>query len=190
MSTEQELDNLFPEGYVGLRAGLREHITGGRFQGYDLGIYVHLHFFASWRTGICFTNAVAIGNELDIPVRSVNNSLARLKERGYINFRKGDGRHGSYPIYIHKHRPTVGALKGYELNAFASNNKETVLYISPDGHGVEAAWKKRGDGADEALMRHGDGVLVARIEEDNTIRREDGKDEKKEKRSLGTAGAK
>ncbi len=114
---------LFPEGYTGLRFGIGEHINDRRFVGYDFGIYCYLHIRARWATGICYTNAVAIAGELTIPLTSVQESLQRMRERKYINYSKGDGSRGLYTVLIHKARPTVGVLYGYELDAFSGSDR-------------------------------------------------------------------
>lgn len=159
------VEQLAPDGFIMIRSGIREHIDGGRFLGFDLGVYLYLHAISSWKTGIAYTCAKAIGEKLEVPARSVNNSLYRMRERGYINYPKGDGSRGLYCVYIHKARPTVGALRGYELDAFWDNDFQEILYRKADGGCAVAAWKPRCEGAEVALMRRGDGVLVARIQD-------------------------
>ncbi|GEM_PF-6036888 len=160
---DEDDDPLFPDGYVGLRNGLLEHINAGCFIGYDLSVYVYLHYIAKWQTGIAYTCASAIGEHQKIPTTSVNNSLHRLRERGYINYPKGKGKHGLYLIAINKAVPTAGVLTGYRLDAFSDNNLESFTYTSPNGDRAEAVLKRCGDRAETVLMRCGDGVLTVRI---------------------------
>jgi hypothetical protein len=55
---KEELEQLAPDGFVMIRNGIREHIEGGRLAGYALGVYFYLHLTCTWKTGICYTNAV------------------------------------------------------------------------------------------------------------------------------------
>lgn len=156
---------LFPEGYTGLRFGIGEHINDRRFVGYDFGIYCYLHIRARWATGICYTNAVAIAGELTIPLTSVQESLQRMRERKYINYSKGDGSRGLYTVLIHKARPTVGVLYGYELDAFTDNTFQTVTYYRPNTAPTVAVWKPGADRAETVLMKCGDRALTVRTQD-------------------------
>jgi hypothetical protein len=110
-----------------IRNGIREHIIGGRFNGVDLGVYLFLHIFAKSSCGLCYTNAVAIGHQLKTPTTTIKGSLQRLRVMHYINYPAGDGHRRSYLIAINKYKPTNGVLRGYQLDAFASNDLERSL---------------------------------------------------------------
>jgi hypothetical protein len=159
------IDTLFPDGFTGIRSGLKEHILGGRFVGCDLGVYAYLLISANWQTGIAYTCASAIGKHLEIPTTSINNSLYRMRERGFINYPKGDGSRGLYAVYIHKARPTVGVLRGYKLDAFAHIPLERIHYRQPDGGTTVAVWKPCAEGAEVRLMSCGSRALVVRIQD-------------------------
>jgi hypothetical protein len=58
----------------------------------------------------------------------VQKCLRRLRNDGYINYRKGNGQRGCYSILIHKYQPTVGALCGMRLNAFAIGSLDKPIY--------------------------------------------------------------
>ncbi|MFZ0685621.1 MAG: hypothetical protein WAM89_08745 [Terriglobales bacterium] len=149
-----------------IRSGLRDHVTNGRFTAIDLGVYMYLHMIAKWGTGIAYTNAVAIGNVLDTPTTTINGSLARLRERGYIQYPKGDGKRGSYFIYIMKYRPTVGMLKGWELSDFNAVDLSEVIYSNPNGQRVLTMWKPCAGRAEHVLMTCAGRVLTVRIQEE------------------------
>lgn len=127
-STFNSEEWLNPQGFIGIRNGIREHIDSGCFSATDLGVYFYLQAHVNWATGICYTNAVTMALKLDeTPVRSVQRSFAKLRERGYINYpEKYHG--GSYPVLINKFRPTNGLLLGAELDAFKSKDFEQVIY--------------------------------------------------------------
>ena len=145
-------DYLAPDGFIMIRNGLREHIAGGRFNTVDLAVYLFLHAFARSSCGLCYTNAVAIGNQLDTPIATIKGSLHRLRETHYVNYPTGNGKRGSYLIAIHKHRPTHGVLTGYELDAFANSELDRFTYINPAGDSLDAVLKPSADRPETVLM--------------------------------------
>lgn len=126
--------NLNPEGFTAIRNGIREHVKQGKFQLNDLGLYLYLHLECDWRTGVYHGTAEGIAYGLgDLSLkREVQDSLSRLRREGYINYRKGNGQRGGYDILIHKFRPTVGKLFGFELNAWKNEDKCKPAY-EPSG---------------------------------------------------------
>ena len=80
------MDNFTP-----LRNGILEHLRDGKMCPFDLGVYVLLHLRADWETGIYHGCALALAYQFgDSTLRKhITNSLARLRSRGYINYRKG-----------------------------------------------------------------------------------------------------
>jgi hypothetical protein len=109
------------DNFTTIRNGIREHIKGGKLNPFDLGIYLFLHLWADWSTGIYYGCALSIafmfGGDFGLKGH-IQQSLRRLRKRHYINYRKGDGARGAYPILIHKYEPTVGKLLGTRLNAW------------------------------------------------------------------------
>jgi hypothetical protein len=163
--TEDSLDQLAPDGFIMVRAGIREHVANRQFTAIDLGVYMYLHMIAKWSCGIAYTNAVAIGNVLDTPTTTINGSLARLRERGYIQYPRGTGHRGSYFIYIMKYRPTVDVLRGWELSDFNAADLSQVIYAKPNGQRVLTVWKPCAQRADHVLMTCAGRVLAVRIQE-------------------------
>jgi hypothetical protein len=104
-----------------IRNGLLDHIRAGKLCPGDLGAYTFLHLTADWSTGVCYTCAAGIAAQFgDRDLKeSIQKSLRRLRSKGYINYRRGDGQRGCYAISIHKYEPTVGGLCGTRLNAFS-----------------------------------------------------------------------
>jgi hypothetical protein len=60
----------------------------------------------------------------------INNCLIRLRERQCINYRKGDGRRGAYPILVHKHYVTVGGLSGHGLNVYRQQQAQQAAKVT------------------------------------------------------------
>ena len=133
-------------GFIRLRQGIFEHIASGKMTPIDFAVYVTLLKWANWRTGICMTNSISLasnwGNwsstvdrksdgEETMPntkERSIQNSLLRLRKRGFINYPTGDGTRGSYPVLIDKFEPTLGMLVGWSLDAAATTDLENPVY--------------------------------------------------------------
>jgi hypothetical protein len=108
------------DNFTPLRNGLVDHIQQGKLCPFDLGIYTFLHLHADWATGVYHGCALAIAHGFSDPSlkHHINKSLIRLRERQYINYQKGCGRRGGYPILINKYSPRVGELCGTRLNAW------------------------------------------------------------------------
>ena len=122
-------------GFSPIRRGLIEHIREGKFCPSDLGIYTFLQLTADWATGVCYTCAAGIASQFGDPglKELVQKALRRLRQNGYINYQRGHGQRGLYPILINKYEPTVGALCGMRLNAFADNSLDDPVYESKNG---------------------------------------------------------
>jgi hypothetical protein len=122
-------------GFSPIRRGLIEHIREGKFCPSDLGIYTFLQLTADWATGVCYTCAAGIASQFGDPglKELVQKALRRLRENGYINYQRGHGQRGLYPILINKYEPTVGALCGKRLNAFAENSLDKPVYEAKNG---------------------------------------------------------
>src|SRR5881394_3813023 len=86
------------DNFTTIRNGIREHIKAGKLNPFDLGVYVFLHLWADWATGVCHGCALSIAFMFgDSRLKNhIQQSLRRLRERGYINYRKGDGARGAY----------------------------------------------------------------------------------------------
>ena len=147
------MDNFTP-----IRNGLNDHIKAGRISPFDLGIYLFLHMHADWATGIYTGCALTIAYAFqDLTLKEhIQKALRRLRERQYINYRKGDGTRGGYSILINKYEPRVGELCGTRLNAWKHGE-----LIQPEYE----LWN--GGGTVMALPRHGEDSVMAPIQEDN-----------------------
>lgn len=142
---------LSESGFIRLRVGIFEHAASGKMTPYDFAIYLTLHKWANWRSGICTTTAASLasnwgdwgsvaesGSDTEEQTtnrkrRTIQNCLHRLRERGYINYRTGDGKRGAYPILINKYEPSLGALVGWSLDLAATTDLDNPVYryVSP-----------------------------------------------------------
>jgi hypothetical protein len=127
------MDNFTP-----IRNGLREHIQEGKIPPFDLGVYTAIHLLANWSTGICQACALSIAFFFGSPSwkTRIQKSLRRLRDRGYIQYPKGGGMRGAYPILIHKYEVTVGERKGTRLNAWKHGDLVKPEYESWNGGGT------------------------------------------------------
>ncbi len=142
-------------GFSPIRRGLIEHIREGRFCPSDLGIYTFLLLTADWATGVCYSCAAGIASQFGDPglKELVQKALRRLRQNGYINYQRGHGQRGSYPILINKYEPTVGALCGTRLNAFAENGLDKPVYEP-----------KNGEATAEPRSSHGGDTVAGTVE--------------------------
>lgn len=116
--------------------GLREHIRNGEMTPQDLGIYVLLHLWVGYDTGICrtcgpdivrlFGGRRAFGaNKTETAAReSAMRSMERLRERHFINYRCDDCS-VLHPVLIHKYLVRTGANQGRYLDAFHPTSVQT-----------------------------------------------------------------
>src|SRR5438128_198506 len=91
--------------FTKIRNGLKDHIEAAQFTPVDLGVYLFLHLYAQWDSCICWTSAAGIASTFDhdkikVAVRQVQDSLHRLRSRGYIDYPKGNGHRGGYPVLL------------------------------------------------------------------------------------------
>jgi len=118
-------------------------------------------------------------------VKTVQKSLQRLRDRfGFINYPKGVGSLGSYPILINKYIIRDGPLKWFRLDAFGTTDLSEQMYenlvmkateYGRSSDGGETV-KRRivdaslgGDGGETDRRRVGDGGATVRWTEARPI---------------------
>jgi len=123
------------KNFTPIRNGLLDHLERGRFSPFDLGVYMFLHLHADWATGIYRGCAlgIAFGFGDSSLKHHIQKALRRLRDRGYINYKKGDGTRGNYSILIDKYEPRVGELLGTRLDAWKSGDLAEAEYESKNG---------------------------------------------------------
>jgi hypothetical protein len=126
------------DGFTQIRNGLLDHALAGKLSPFDFGLYVFLIMRADFKTGIYHGCAMTIAYQFgDSGLKHhINKALIRLRNHGYINYQKGDGRRGGYPILIHKYQVTVGELSGQRLNAWKQGDLMRPAYEPRNGHGT------------------------------------------------------
>ena len=118
------------QGYVPLRRGLLEHLDRGRLGSFDVGIYIRILLQADYRTGLWWgsANKLRAQGPADPSLRGVQRSLEHLERITFIRRFRLRGKHGNYPVLIHKFLVTDGALKGMRLNAERSADWRHPVY--------------------------------------------------------------
>ncbi len=155
------------DNFTAIRNGLLDHIRAGKLCPFDLGVYVFMHLQAEWSTGIYYGCAFGIAHGFNDPnlKEHIQKALRRLRDRQYINYPKGDGKRGSYPILIHKYQVTVGELSGKRLNAWKHGELCQPEYEQQNGRGTVAE-----------QSRNSGGTVAAPIQDFKTV--QDVQDEK------------
>jgi hypothetical protein len=166
------MSDLFPDGFTAIRPGLKDHIEGGMFSDRELGIYTFLHLYMRWDSGVIWTCASGIKNTMknkEVKLRTVQNSLKRMREKEYIDYPKGNGSGGLYPVLILKATVTAGVLKGSRVISFYDEEKQYVLYDISDAEDADAVRTLcgllYGPLMEQVRSRWGAGAVVVRIQD-------------------------
>ncbi len=140
------------DGFAKIRNGLLDHALAGKLAPFDFGLYVFLIMRADFATGVYQGCALTIAYQFGDPSHKehVQKALRRLRDKKYINYPKGDGSRGGYPILINKFEPTVGELSGLRLNAWKHGELCKPEYEAQNGGDTvgdtveERSWHGRG----------------------------------------------
>ena len=166
---------MISSGFTAIRIGIKEHIEAGQFSDRELGVYVFLHLYANWQCGVCWTTAAGIKNTMkhkDVKLRTVQNSLNRLRKKEYIDYPKGKGAQWIYPVLMVKAQCTDGVLKGCRTICFYDADKEYVLYDLTEAADADHVRKVccllYGPLMEEVRSRWGEGAVVVRIQDVKT----------------------
>jgi hypothetical protein len=132
--------------FTQIRNGILEHFQRGDLGPFDAGVYLLLHLRADWATGIYNGCALGIACSFGDPKlkEHVQKSLRRLKDRQYINYKKGDGSRHCYPMLLNKYEPTVGELCGTRLNAWKHGDLVIPEYEPKNGGRTVTERKRNG----------------------------------------------
>jgi hypothetical protein len=117
-------------GFVQLRRGLQEHVTNGSMSVGQLGIYCLLLMNADPSTGIWRGSAGLLAAVSGESPRTCRDAFERLEGAGYIKRFAVQGKHGSYPILVHRFDCSDGAMKGSRLNALNTTDCKHPIYES------------------------------------------------------------
>jgi hypothetical protein len=135
-------------GFTAIRNGLLDHALAGKLAPFDFGLYVFLIMRADFATGIYQGCAGTIAYQFGDPElkEQILKSLRRLRDKKYINYRKGHGSRGAYSILINKFSVTVGELCGTRLNAWKHGELCQPEYEAQNSRGrvEEESRKSRG----------------------------------------------
>ena len=117
-------DHLKGQGFAKIRNGIKRHIEGKdgckrRMGLAERGVYLFLHLYCDYDTGVYRGNVASIANTGGDPIPTVRDALYRLRDdRKFINFKAEEGKGAIYDILIDKYEPTFGVYKGHRLNAW------------------------------------------------------------------------
>lgn len=167
--------SIISSGFTAIRIGIKEHIEAGQFSDRELGVYLFLQLYARWDCGVCWTTASSIKGTFkhkDVKLRTVQNSLNRLRAKEYVDYPKGDGTQWSYPVLLVKAQCTDGVLKGCRTISFYDAEKEYVLYDLTDAEDADHVRKVccllYSTLMEEVRSRWGAGAVVVRLQDVKT----------------------
>jgi hypothetical protein len=171
------------QGFLRLRNGILEHVDEGVFHGRmrAYGLYVYLLQRRKWASGIVWTNARSISTTFGEPLSSIQEDLRFLRDRNYIQYPKGSGRRGNYPVCIINDQPTEGMLKDYRLSGFADNTFQTVIYEPINGQHTDAVLRACAGWAEDRLWAGGAHALHMPLQDIRQSRLLDSEDEREER---------
>lgn len=113
-------------GYVQLRRGLFEHVSRGKITALECFIYLAIISNADPSNGTWLGSAGLLAALFSLSERTCRDILEKLEKKGYLKRFPVPGKHGSYPILVHKFECSQGAAKGQRLNAFS-----TMIWDAP-----------------------------------------------------------
>jgi hypothetical protein len=141
-------------GFVQLRRGLQEHVTNGSMSVGQLGIYCLLLMNADPSTGIWRGSAGLLAAVSGESPRTCRDAFERLEGAGYIKRFAVQGRHGSYPILVHRFDCSDGAMKGKRLNALNTVDSKTPIYESRHDNGNDNGNESVNDDVNESAAKY------------------------------------
>jgi hypothetical protein len=108
--------------YTMFRLGIREHIENGRFSATDWAVFSTCLLWSKGGLGVFHGNSSGISSLWSgrLNVRTVQTSMAKLKEARYLTYPNPSGKRGSFPIIIHNYDCTAGDRKGERLNVLVA----------------------------------------------------------------------
>lgn len=148
------------QGFLRLRNGLLEHVEEGRFNLRLYALYIYLLQRRRWASGIVWTNARSIATTFGEKITTVQSLMQTLRVRGYIQYPKGFGKKGNYPVCIINDQPTHGMLTGYRLSGFSDETYTSVIYEPLNGEHTEIVLTTYGGWADDRLTMGSARVLI------------------------------
>jgi hypothetical protein len=124
------MDNFTP-----LRNGILDHLRDGKISLFEFAIYVCMIMRADWKTGVYTGCAGTLAYQCGEPKSKskINKVFIQLRRKEYINYRKGDGTRGGYPILINKYDVRIGELIGTRLDAWKHGELAKPEYTPQNG---------------------------------------------------------
>jgi hypothetical protein len=122
--------NIFPDGFLAIRRGIFSHLQDGRMTPVMYAIYSVILDQFDWSSGVWLGSTHRLFDSLGQKTdrSTIKDNLARLYKLGYLKSLRKSGRRGNYYVLINAWRPTVGNLKGYELNTDRSTSLDDLFF--------------------------------------------------------------
>jgi hypothetical protein len=159
-------DSIHPEGFLAVNRTIFDHVRSGKLHPTAFGMYTFILQECDWGTGVWWGSAHRLVEDFGhtAELRTIRDNLARLFKLGFLKSLRRKGRRGNYFVLINKYRPTVGVLRGYELNADESIDLQTLVYNSRSEDGV-TLYCRCSDGAVTVHRRCSDGAPYQDIQD-------------------------
>jgi hypothetical protein len=125
-------------GFTAIRNGILEHVEESSFCLRSYGLYMYLHQRKRWLSGVVWTNAASIATSFGEKKTTVQSLMRNLRSKGYIQYPRGFGKKGNYPVLLINDQPRHGVLKGYSLSGFTDTTCTHVYYEPLNGQHTEA----------------------------------------------------
>jgi len=121
------------EGYIKIRRGLYSHLEDGSMTGQELSVYLAIHFYADYRTGLATKiSAPFIARFLsEKNIQMVQRCLRNLEKKAYVKRFNHRGQRTYYPVLINKFETPQGLIiradKTLSLNEIVIQDKLNLI---------------------------------------------------------------
>ena len=119
------------EGYIKLRRGIIEHIHQGKVTKLEGGVYLHLHLYVDYKTGVIwFTCGEYIARYAPFSAFQCRKAIKGLEEKGYIKrFFNGKGK--PYDILINKYETPAQRRNDSEKKLIDTGQEKKRFFVVP-----------------------------------------------------------
>lgn len=173
-------------GFTAIRNGILEHVEESNFCLRSYGLYTYLHQRKRWTSGVVWTNAQSIATSFGEKLTTVQSLMQKLRQKGYIQYPKGFGRKGNYPVVLVNDQPRDGVLKGYSLSGFTDETCTHVFYEPLNGQHTDVVLRVYGGWGDARLTMGGVCALVVPLLDIRQSRLLNSEDEKENREVYGS----
>ena len=143
--------------FIPIFKGIEDHLENGEFSLPAFGLYVLLHVYCNYETGIMRSTSGKLRERMHAtsPEWVYQQALQLLRQNGLINYPEGTGDRSYFPILINKYLVRTGPLKGWTLNAFAKDGLYEPVYDKDESGPIVEAWSYNGGRTVVSPSTHG-----------------------------------